>query len=75
MVYRWSYFRNMFDMCVPKRLVRFLKTPAGNTGIEYGLIASGIAIAILAVVFALGNALENFFSLVSDHLVSAEAKR
>ncbi len=75
MVYLWSFFRNMSDLCVPQKLVRFLKTPAGNTGIEYGLIAAGIAIAILAVVFTLGNTLENFFGLLSNHLTSAEAKR
>ena len=33
----------------------------GATAIEYGLIAAGIAIAIVIVVFAVGNSLENLF--------------
>ena len=70
-----SLFRNIYDLYAPPRLVRFLKTPAGNTGIEYALIAAGIAIAILAVVFTAGNSLENFFGFLSDQLIKAEAKR
>ena len=41
---------------------------SGATAIEYGLIAAGIAIAIVAAVFALGEDITKFFTGVSDEL-------
>ena len=39
----------------------------GATAIEYGLIAAGIAIAIIAAVFAIGEELNDlFFSIAND---------
>lgn len=46
-------------------LVRFGKDQSGATAIEYGLIAAGISIAIIATVNALGTQLNNTFSSVS----------
>ena len=40
----------------------------GVTAIEYGLIAAGISIAILATVFALGAELNNMFEVVAAAL-------
>jgi pilus assembly protein Flp/PilA len=40
----------------------------GATAIEYGLLASGIAVAIIAVVAALGTNLNTTFSTVSSAL-------
>jgi pilus assembly protein Flp/PilA len=48
--------------------VRFLKDDTGATAIEYGLIAAGISIAIIATVFALGTELNTTFSSVSSDL-------
>jgi len=48
-----------------KRLARDTK---GATAIEYGLIAAGIAVAIIAAVFALGEELTSFFGSVKDTL-------
>ncbi len=42
----------------------------GATAIEYGLIAAGIAVAIIAVVFAIGNDLVLFFQAVDTKLQS-----
>jgi pilus assembly protein Flp/PilA len=42
-------------------LARFLKDESGSTAIEYGLIAAGIAIAILTAVNALGGSLSGLF--------------
>jgi len=42
-------------------LARFLKDESGSTAIEYGLIAAGIAIAILTAVNALGGSLNGLF--------------
>ena len=55
--------------------VGFGAEECGATSIEYSLIVAGLAIAILAVAFSLGNSLENFFGFLSDQLVVAEAKR
>jgi pilus assembly protein Flp/PilA len=38
-----------------KPLMRFAKNGSGATAIEYGLIAAGIAVAIIAVVQGLGT--------------------
>ncbi len=44
----------------------FLTDDNGATAIEYGLIAAGIAVAIIAVVQGLGTNLSNTFSSVSS---------
>jgi pilus assembly protein Flp/PilA len=49
-------------------LDRFLKDEAGATAIEYGLIAAGISVAIIATVTALGSNLNTTFSSVSTAL-------
>jgi pilus assembly protein Flp/PilA len=49
-------------------LNRFCKDQSGATAIEYGLIAAGIAVAIIAVVQGLGTNLNNTFSSVSTAL-------
>jgi pilus assembly protein Flp/PilA len=49
-------------------LVRFVKDQSGATAIEYGLIAAGIAVAIIAVVNGLGSQLTTTFSSVSTQL-------
>jgi pilus assembly protein Flp/PilA len=46
----------------------FLKNESGATAIEYGLLAAGIAVAIIATVAALGTNLNTTFSEVSDGL-------
>ena len=52
-------------------LIRFVRDTSGATAIEYGLIAAGISIAIIAVVNALGGQLSNTFSTVSGGLANA----
>ncbi len=49
-------------------VVRFLKDDSGATAIEYGLIAAGISIAILTVVFSVGSQLQAKFSCVANSL-------
>ena len=41
--------------------VRFVKDNSGATAIEYGLIAAGISVAIIAVVNGLGTKLNTTF--------------
>jgi len=50
------------------KIATFLKNESGATAIEYGLIAAGISIAIIAVVFTLGTQLNNTFTSVSTDL-------
>ena len=45
-------------------LARFVKDESGSTAVEYGLIAAGIAIAILTAVNALGGTLSGLFETV-----------
>ena len=48
----------------------FLKNEFGATAIEYGLIAAGISVAIIAVVNGLGTQLNTTFSNVSSALAA-----
>ncbi|MCA6122227.1 Flp family type IVb pilin [Bradyrhizobium sp. WSM 1704] len=48
--------------------VRFLQDESGATAIEYGLIAAGIAIAIIAAVNGVGTALSGKFDTISSSL-------
>jgi pilus assembly protein Flp/PilA len=47
---------------------RFVKDESGATAIEYGLIAAGISVAIIAVVQGLGTKLNTTFTSVSTAL-------
>lgn len=47
---------------------KFLSDESGATAIEYGLIASLIAVAIVAVLLTLGPELRKVFQTVQDNL-------
>jgi pilus assembly protein Flp/PilA len=47
---------------------KFINDEDGATAIEYGLIAAGISIAIIAVVGTLGSNLNTIFTSVSTAL-------
>jgi pilus assembly protein Flp/PilA len=49
-------------------IARFAKDESGATAIEYGLIAAGISLAIIAVVNGLGTNLSTKFSSVNTSL-------
>ncbi len=51
-------------------VLRFLKNDSGATAIEYGLIAAGISVAIIAVVNCLGSQLYTTFSKVTSDLAA-----
>jgi pilus assembly protein Flp/PilA len=50
------------------KFVTFLKDESGATAIEYGLIAAGISVAIIAVVNGLGSNLNAKFTSISSQL-------
>ena len=47
---------------------RFVQDESGATAIEYGLIAAGISVAIIAAVQGLGSKLNTTFNSVSSAL-------
>jgi pilus assembly protein Flp/PilA len=49
-------------------ITRFLKNESGATAIEYGLIAAGIALAIIAAVNGLGTTLNGKFASINSSL-------
>ena len=49
-------------------ILRFLKEESGATAIEYGLIAAGIALAIIAAVQGVGTQLSANFGSISTSL-------
>ena len=50
------------------RVFAFLKDESGATAIEYGLIAAGISIVIIASVNAVGSSLNTTFDTVATPL-------
>ena len=50
------------------KVFAFLKDESGATAIEYGLIAAGISIVILASVNSVGSSLNGTFSGLSTQL-------
>jgi pilus assembly protein Flp/PilA len=51
-----------------RNFVKFLNDESGATAIEYGLIAAGIALAIIAVVNGIGSNLNTQFSNINSSL-------
>ena len=49
----------------------FKKNLEGATAIEYGLIAGGISLAIVAAVFAFGGSLKGLFSTLAGKMGDA----
>ena len=49
-------------------IARFVKDESGATAIEYGLIAAGISLAIIAIVNGLGTNLSTKFTAINSSL-------
>jgi pilus assembly protein Flp/PilA len=58
----------IMELRMKKLFARFLKDESGATAIEYGLIAAGISVAIIATVQGLGTKLNTTFTSVSNAL-------
>ena len=50
------------------KVVAFLKNKSGATAIEYGLIAAGISVVIIATVNTIGTTLNGSFNSISTQL-------
>ena len=51
-----------------QKLQAFIRDESGATAIEYGLIAAGISVAIIAVVNGIGSKLNTKFTSISSQL-------
>ena len=58
----------IMELPMKNLFVRFVKDDSGATAIEYGLIAAGISVAIIAVVNGLGSSLNTKFTSISTQL-------
>ena len=56
------------ELTMTNLVKRFAKDESGATAIEYGLIAAGISVAIIAVVQGVGTKLNTTFGSVSTAL-------
>lgn len=52
----------------------FWRDNRGATAVEYGLIAGGIALAIIAAVFVIGDDLSSLFNTSAEAVSSGNAK-
>jgi pilus assembly protein Flp/PilA len=50
-------------------IARFVKDESGATAIEYGLIAAGIAVAVITAMGTLGDAIKNLMTSIAGKLV------
>jgi pilus assembly protein Flp/PilA len=50
------------------KIARFVTDESGTTAIEYGLVAAGIAVAMMAVVSGIGTQLNAAFSGISTRM-------
>jgi len=50
------------------KIVAFLTDESGATAIEYGLIAAGISVVIIAAVNAIGSSLNAKFDYIANQL-------
>lgn len=60
--------RNPQEAGLKRTFFNFLSDQSGATAIEYGLIAAGIALAIIAVVNGLGTNLNDKFTSINSSL-------
>ena len=56
------------ELSMKNLIARFVKDQSGATAIEYGLIAAGISLAIIAVVNGLGTNLNAKFTSINSSL-------
>ena len=63
-----TYLQNHMEALVQSILKSFIADESGATAIEYGLIAAGIAIAIITAVQGVGSQLKTNFNTIQTKL-------
>jgi pilus assembly protein Flp/PilA len=61
-------FQTGWRLKLKQKILKFMSDESGATAIEYGLIAAGIALAIIAVVNGLGTNLNTQFTSINNSL-------
>jgi len=56
------------EATLKRNIMKFLSDESGATAIEYGLIAAGISLAIIAVVNGLGTNLNGVYTSINSSL-------
>ena len=59
---------NGLEAKLKQKVLKFLTDESGATAIEYGLIAAGISLAIIAIVNGLGTNLNTQFTSINTSL-------
>jgi pilus assembly protein Flp/PilA len=67
---RTCWIANLTEAFMNNLVSRFLKDESGATAIEYGLIAAGIAVVIIAAVQLVGSNLNGTFGSVATAVQS-----
>ena len=62
------HWGSMMSGVTVNNIISFLRDQSGATSIEYAMIASGIAVAIIAAVTSLGSAVKGNYTSVSAAL-------
>jgi pilus assembly protein Flp/PilA len=66
---RFSFQNGIWDGAFAMRTIkRFLRDETAATAIEYGLIAAGISLAIIAIINGLGAKLNTKFTAINSSL-------
>ena len=60
--------KELLEVNLKKVFAKFLSDESGATAIEYGLIAAGISLAIIAVVNGVGSNLNDKFTSINSSL-------
>jgi pilus assembly protein Flp/PilA len=56
------------EAALKRKFLQFLSDNSGATAIEYGLIAAGISLAIIAIVNGLGSNISGMFTSINSSL-------
>ena len=59
---------SIYKLAMLRKLIAFLKDESAATAIGYGLIATGIALAIIPAITGIGTHLKTTFSTISTAL-------
>ena len=68
--------KNVMSFLFPNNessLKQYCSNERGTTAIEYGIIVGGIAVAVLAIVFNLGEDLENLYNGIYAELMGCDS--
>jgi pilus assembly protein Flp/PilA len=57
-----------------QRMAGFCQDRQGATAIEYGLIAGGISLGVVAAIFFFGDSLQGLYDMIAEKMSEASAQ-